>query len=57
MYKVSVRTKDNASATDIAKTFGGGGHVHAAGCSIKGTLEEVKQKLFAAASEELKKNI
>jgi phosphoesterase RecJ-like protein len=55
IYKVSIRTKDDISATNIANTFGGGGHIHAAGCTIKGGLEEVKKTLFKAVEKELKK--
>ncbi|MVO99112.1 DHH family phosphoesterase [Paenibacillus lutrae] len=38
--KVSFRSAGNVDVARIAQTFGGGGHVRAAGCTIKGTLEE-----------------
>ncbi len=53
VFKISVRTNDNINASDFCSQFGGGGHPAAAGCSIKGTLEEVKSKLVAAAETAL----
>jgi phosphoesterase RecJ-like protein len=35
-YKVSMRSNDIVDVSVIAKYFGGGGHVKAAGCTIKG---------------------
>jgi phosphoesterase RecJ-like protein len=53
-FKISVRTNDNINASDFCKKFGGGGHPAAAGCKIKGSLEDVKAKLIKAAEETLK---
>ena len=36
-----------------AATDGGGGHIRAAGCEIKGTLEEVKAQLLEKAGQVL----
>ena len=36
---ISVRTGENYDAAAICAHFGGGGHVRAAGCEIKGTVE------------------
>ena len=47
-FKVSVRTNDNINASDFCSIFGGGGHPAAGGCTIEGTLEEVKAKLKKA---------
>ncbi len=44
-YKVSMRSKGSVDVSAIALSFGGGGHANAAGCSIKGTLEEVRAKI------------
>jgi len=52
--KVSLRSKEDIDVAAIAKQFDGGGHSHAAGCSITGTLEEAKQKIYAIVFQLLK---
>jgi phosphoesterase RecJ-like protein len=52
--KVSLRSKEDIDVSDIAKRFGGGGHSHAAGCSITGTLQEAKDKIEEIVSQILK---
>ncbi len=44
-YKVSLRSKDAVDVSKIAKYFGGGGHVKAAGCIMKGTVHDVVNNL------------
>jgi phosphoesterase RecJ-like protein len=51
--KVSLRSKGGVDVNKIAVGFGGGGHLRAAGCNIKGTMEEVKEKVFTAVREAL----
>ena len=46
VYKVSLRSEDGINVSDICLLFGGGGHARAAGALIKGTIEEVKEKLM-----------
>lgn len=43
--KISLRSK-NLSVSDIAQTFGGGGHEFAAGCTIRKPLNIAKDKLL-----------
>ncbi|MBR3254838.1 MAG: bifunctional oligoribonuclease/PAP phosphatase NrnA [Clostridia bacterium] len=45
-YKVSLRSSEYVNVSDVCIMFGGGGHPRAAGATIKGTVEEVKQKLL-----------
>ncbi|XEC97152.1 bifunctional oligoribonuclease/PAP phosphatase NrnA [Paenibacillus tarimensis] len=45
-YKVSLRSAGLVDVSAIAQTFGGGGHVRAAGCRIAGTLAEVSGKVL-----------
>ncbi|MDR1701623.1 MAG: bifunctional oligoribonuclease/PAP phosphatase NrnA [Sporomusaceae bacterium] len=45
--KISMRSKD-INVSQIALHFGGGGHLRAAGCTIKGTLDFAKTELLAA---------
>ena len=52
-YRVSLRTKSYANANQITGTFGGGGHVRAAGCMLFGELEEVIDKLSYAVYQHL----
>ena len=52
-WKVSLRSKGDVDVAKIAEGFGGGGHKKAAGCSIDGTLEEVKKRMFGAVEEAL----
>lgn len=40
-YKVSMRSNDIVDVSVIATFFGGGGHIRAAGCNMKGTTYDV----------------
>ena len=44
-YKLSMRSKGDVLVSDVAEAFGGGGHIHAAGCVLDGSIEEVKEKI------------
>lgn len=44
--KVSLRSKGNINVQKIAERFGGGGHAAAAGCNLKGSLQEVRSKVL-----------
>lgn len=46
-YKVGFRSKGKVNVAGFAALLGGGGHHNAAGCTINGTLEEVKGKVYA----------
>lgn len=54
-FKISVRTNDNISASEICNNFGGGGHMAAAGCAIEGSLQQVKDKLLPVVYKYLDK--
>lgn len=45
-YRASLRSNDYVNVSDVCLMFGGGGHVHAAGCTIAQSLEQVKEKLI-----------
>lgn len=47
-YKVSMRSANDVNVSAICQTLGGGGHIKAAGCFVKGTLEEVKAAVVEA---------
>ena len=40
-YKVSMRSNTFVDVSKIAVYFGGGGHVKAAGCTMRGSLHDV----------------
>ena len=48
LYKVSMRTGNgsNINVSDICYVFGGGGHPRAAGATVQGNVEQVKEKLL-----------
>ena len=50
-YKISIRTKDEYDATEIALKFNGGGHKRAAGCRINDTCKSVKASLIETATQ------
>lgn len=52
-YKVSLRSGGEVDVAKAALSFGGGGHVRAAGCTLKGKKEELADML----ETELKKQI
>lgn len=57
VFKISVRTNDGVDASRICSAFGGGGHAAAAGCSVKGTLEETINKVVEVIEKELAQSI
>jgi phosphoesterase RecJ-like protein len=52
--KVSLRSTGNIDVMAIAKQFEGGGHILAAGVTLKGRMEEVKTKIIEACIEAIK---
>ena len=45
-FRASLRSNNYVNVSDICMMFGGGGHVHAAGCTIAQNLEQVREKLI-----------
>lgn len=45
-YKISFRSKNYINVSEIAATFGGGGHKFAAGCTLSGDLENILNKII-----------
>lgn len=45
--KVGFRSKGKVNVAVFSRALGGGGHHNAAGCTVKGTIEEVKAKVYA----------
>ena len=53
-YKISLRSKEYADVNQVAATFGGGGHIRAAGCMLFGEVEEVIDRLSYAVYQHLR---
>ena len=49
--KLSFRSKGRANVLQVAKMFGGGGHQHASGARLPGTLSEVAGSVLPVAAE------
>ena len=53
MIRVNLRSKTFVDVSEVASAFDGGGHKRAAGCTVKGSLEDVKVKIINAIKERL----
>jgi len=53
VVKVSLRARKDVDVSLIAKSLGGGGHAKAAGCTLKGNLQECEQQVWAKITEVL----
>jgi bifunctional oligoribonuclease and PAP phosphatase NrnA len=53
LIKVGFRSKGKVNVSALAAAFGGGGHHNAAGCTISGTLDELRRKVFAHLEDAL----
>jgi phosphoesterase RecJ-like protein len=51
--KASLRSAGKADVAAIAQTFGGGGHVRAAGCRLEGPLQEAMTAMVEAVRKAL----
>ena len=51
--KLSFRSR-RLNVSDLSRSLGGGGHARAAGCTLKGSIEEVKEKVFSRVLEALR---
>lgn len=53
-YKVSLRSNGDINVADLCFLFGGGGHKNAAGCTMAGDMETVKNKILSEVRKVLK---
>lgn len=53
-YKVSMRSDEKVDVAKVASYFGGGGHMRAAGCTLKGTFHDCVNNLSLHIEEQLK---
>lgn len=52
-WKVSLRAREPANASEICARFGGGGHRGAAGCTLNLPLEQAQEQMLRAVREHL----
>ena len=55
-FKVSLRSGDKVDVSRVAKYFGGGGHVRAAGLTMKGTAHDVITNILEQVALQLEKS-
>ncbi len=51
--RISFRSKDGIDVKSIAVKFGGGGHIPASGCTVKGNLHEVIETVIRTVHESI----
>lgn len=44
-YKINFRSQNYVDVSAIANKYSGGGHKKAAGCTVRGIMEEVKEMI------------
>lgn len=54
-WRVSLRSKGPADIGAIARRFGGGGHTNAAGCSVRGALDDVHKQFGELLTEAVRR--
>lgn len=52
-YKLSLRSKGAIEVTGIAESFGGGGHKHAAGATLKGDYTDLESQVIELLKDKL----
>jgi phosphoesterase RecJ-like protein len=52
-FKVGFRSKGKVNVAAFSRALGGGGHHNAAGCTVDGTLDEVKTTVYKIVEESL----
>ena len=55
LFKVSLRSKGKVDVSEIAKYFGGGGHVRAAGVTMKGSSHDVINNITGRIALQMKR--
>lgn len=53
-FKISLRSNEKVDVSKVAAVFGGGGHMRAAGCTMKGSFHEIINYLSLHIEKQLK---
>ena len=56
VYRTSLRSKGDVNVAKVAEKFGGGGHRNAAGCTLRGSWEEVETVIVGLLQEAVKRS-
>lgn len=56
-FKISLRSNEKVDVAKVASGFGGGGHMRAAGCTMKGSFHEIINYLSLPIERQLKEQI
>ncbi len=56
-FKISLRSKGRVDLSGTAQTLGGGGHKNAAGSTLDGTLEQVKERVIGEVSKAIESQL
>lgn len=52
-WKLSARSVPGVDACSVCANFGGGGHITAAGATLNGNFDDIREKILAAAKREI----
>lgn len=55
IYRTSLRSKGDVNVAKIAEQFGGGGHRNAAGCTLKGSSDEIEHQVVPLLQDAVKR--
>jgi phosphoesterase RecJ-like protein len=55
IYRTSLRSKGDVNVAKVAERFGGGGHRNAAGCTLRGSWEDVESEIVALLQDAVKR--
>ena len=55
VYRTSLRSKGEVNVAKVAEHFGGGGHRNAAGCTLKGTWDEIENQILPLLQDAVKR--
>lgn len=53
VYKISMRSSNKVDVSALCQELGGGGHIKAAGCLMKGNLADVKKQIIEAVKKSI----
>lgn len=53
LIRVSLRSRALVNVAEVARSFNGGGHIRAAGCTVHGTLDEAIRRVVRRVQSEL----
>lgn len=54
LYRLSFRSRGHIDVSLIAASFGGGGHKNAAACTLRGSVESIRDQVETILKDQLK---